>query len=93
MLAVRLDEALEKRLEALAAKTGRTKTFYAREAIEAYLDELERHYLAKERNKSFREDATQPSRTQPEKVMRLLEELRKLPRRHSGPWRREDLYE
>ena len=31
MLAVRLEAALEDRLEALAAKTGRTKTFYARD--------------------------------------------------------------
>jgi RHH-type rel operon transcriptional repressor/antitoxin RelB len=55
MLAVRLDEALEKRLEALAAKTGRTKTFYAREAIEAHLDDLEDFYLAEARMKTFRE--------------------------------------
>ena len=54
MLAVRLDEALEKRLAALAARTGRTKTFYAREAIEAHLDDLEDFYLAEERMKSFR---------------------------------------
>jgi RHH-type rel operon transcriptional repressor/antitoxin RelB len=55
MLAVRLDKALEDRLEALAAKTGRTKTFYAREAIEAHLDDLEDFYLAEERMKSFRD--------------------------------------
>ncbi len=35
MLVVRLDEATEGRLERLAAKTGRTKTFYARAAIVA----------------------------------------------------------
>ena len=33
MLAVRLPEDIEARLAALAAKTGRTKTFYAKEAI------------------------------------------------------------
>jgi len=33
MLAVRLDAETEARLEALAARTGRTKTFYAREAL------------------------------------------------------------
>lgn len=55
MLAVRLEAALEDRLEALAAKTGRTKTFYAREAIEAHLDDLEDFYLAEERMKGFRE--------------------------------------
>ena len=55
MLAVRLGAETEKRLEALAAKTGRTKTFYAREAIEAHLDDLEDFYLAEERMKNFRE--------------------------------------
>lgn len=63
LLAVRLDEALEKRLEALAAKTGRTKTFYAREAIEAHLDDLEDFYLAEERMKSFREGDAIPLET------------------------------
>jgi RHH-type transcriptional regulator, rel operon repressor / antitoxin RelB len=58
MLAVRLDAELEKRLERLAARTGRTKTFYAREAIEAHLDDLEDFYLAEERLRDFRsEDA------------------------------------
>jgi RHH-type transcriptional regulator, rel operon repressor / antitoxin RelB len=58
MLAVRLDKDLELRLERLAAKTGRTKTFYAREAIEAHLDDLEDFFLAEERLQDFRsEDA------------------------------------
>jgi RHH-type rel operon transcriptional repressor/antitoxin RelB len=58
MLAVRLDKELEDRLERLAAKTGRTKTFYAREAIEAHLDDLEDFFLAEERLRDFRsEDA------------------------------------
>jgi RHH-type rel operon transcriptional repressor/antitoxin RelB len=55
MLAVRLDAATEKRLEALAARTGRTKTFYAREAIETHLDDLEDFYLAEERVKTLRD--------------------------------------
>ena len=54
MLAVRLDEDTEKRLERLAAKTGRTKTFYARAAIVAHLDDLEDFYLAEERMRDFR---------------------------------------
>lgn len=58
MLAVRLDKEIEERLERLAVKTGRTKTFYAREAIEAHLDDLEDFFLAEERLKDFRsEDA------------------------------------
>ena len=54
MLAVRLDAETEARLERMAALTGRTKTFYARAAIEAHLDDLEDFYLANERLKDFR---------------------------------------
>lgn len=58
MLAVRIDPETEKRLTALAERTGRTKTFYAREAILAHLDDLEDFYLAEERMRDFRsEDA------------------------------------
>ena len=46
MLAIRLPEEIEKRLADLAAKTGRTKTFYAKEAILEHLDEIEDKYLA-----------------------------------------------
>ncbi|PHS69579.1 MAG: anti-toxin [Methylophaga sp.] len=46
MLAIRLPEEIENRLSALAAKTGRTKTFYAKEAILDHLDEMEDKYLA-----------------------------------------------
>lgn len=60
MLALRLTPEIEHRLEALAAQTGRTKTFYAREAIEAYLDDLEDFYLAEERMKGFREGEAIP---------------------------------
>lgn len=50
MLALRLPEELEARLEALARKTGRTKSFYAREAIAEYIDDLEDLYLAQKRD-------------------------------------------
>jgi RHH-type rel operon transcriptional repressor/antitoxin RelB len=56
MLAIRLDRTLNERLEHLAARTGRTKTFYAREAIEAHLDDLEDFYLAEERLARFRDE-------------------------------------
>lgn len=46
MLAIRLPEEIEKRLAELAAKTGRTKTFYAKEAILEHLDGMEDKYLA-----------------------------------------------
>lgn len=46
MLAIRLSLSIEKRLEKLAKRTGRTKTFYVREAILQHLEELEDLYLA-----------------------------------------------
>ena len=49
MLAIRLPGEIENRLEALAQATGRTKTFYAREAILNHLDDLEDLYLAEKR--------------------------------------------
>ena len=52
MLAIRLPEDVESRLDKLAAKTGRTKTYYAREAICEYLDDLEDYYLAETRTRS-----------------------------------------
>ena len=48
MLIIRLDEQLSSRLEALAKKTGRTKSWYARKAIEDYLDDMEDYYIAAE---------------------------------------------
>ena len=49
MLAIRLSEDIEARLESLAKATGRTKTFYAREAILEYIEDLEDFYLAEKR--------------------------------------------
>ncbi|MBK8973565.1 MAG: TraY domain-containing protein [Hahellaceae bacterium] len=46
MLAIRLPEEIEARLTELAARTGRTKTFYAKEAILEHIDEIEDKYLA-----------------------------------------------
>lgn len=43
---VRLPKDAEKRLNELAAVTGRTKAFYIKEAILSQLDELEDVYLA-----------------------------------------------
>ena len=42
MLGVRLDEQLESRLNALAAKTHRSKSFLAKEALTRYIEEEER---------------------------------------------------
>lgn len=41
MLAIRLPEDIERRLAALAKATGRTKSYYARQAIVEHIDALE----------------------------------------------------
>jgi RHH-type rel operon transcriptional repressor/antitoxin RelB len=46
MLALRLPEDIEIRLDKLAKATGRTKSFYAREAILEHLADMEDLYLA-----------------------------------------------
>lgn len=54
MLAIRLPEDVETRLACLARDTGRTKTFYAREAIIAHIEDLEDLYLAEKRLIEYR---------------------------------------
>jgi RHH-type rel operon transcriptional repressor/antitoxin RelB len=58
MLAIRLPKEIEARLEALAVATGRTKTFYAREAILEYIEDLEDLYLAEQRLTEIRAGCT-----------------------------------
>jgi RHH-type rel operon transcriptional repressor/antitoxin RelB len=49
MLALRLPPDIEERLDALAKKTGRSKSFYAREAILRQIEDIEDYYLARRR--------------------------------------------
>jgi len=49
MLAIRLSQDIEQRLQFLSEKTGRTKTYYAREAIINHLQDMEDYFLAEER--------------------------------------------
>ena len=49
MLSIRLPDAIEQRLAALASETGRTKSALAREAILKYIDDLEDYHLAEGR--------------------------------------------
>lgn len=46
MIGVRLSDDIEKRLDALAKATGRTKSYYVREALLEHLDDMEDAYLA-----------------------------------------------
>jgi len=47
-ISLRLPEDVEHRLSALAALTGRSKTFYAVEAIVEHIDDLEDAHLSAE---------------------------------------------
>lgn len=49
MLAIRLPPEIEARLADLARSTGRTKSFYVREALLEHLADLEDVYLAERR--------------------------------------------
>jgi len=51
-LPIKVPEEMYNRLDRLANKTHRTKTFYVREALMNYLEDLEDTYLALERLKA-----------------------------------------
>jgi RHH-type rel operon transcriptional repressor/antitoxin RelB len=46
VIALRLPPEIEERLEALAKATGRSKSFYVREALLEHLEDMEDAYLA-----------------------------------------------
>jgi RHH-type rel operon transcriptional repressor/antitoxin RelB len=48
-ITVRLGDDVEKRLEKLAKLTGRTKTYYIRQALQEKLGEMEDLYIAEHR--------------------------------------------
>ena len=48
-LCVRVSDEINKRLGHLALQTGRTKTYYVREAIVGHIEELEDIYIALKR--------------------------------------------
>ena len=54
MLALRLPPEIEARLDALAKRTGRSKSFYARQAILEHLDDMEDIFLAEKRVEELR---------------------------------------
>lgn len=60
-LSIRLSPEDEARLEALARRTGRSKTFYVREAIHEHLDDLEERFWADSVVREW-EDSAQTSR-------------------------------
>lgn len=52
-ISIRLPEDLEQRLARLASKTGRTKSFYIKEAIAEQIADLEDFYLAEQRMRNY----------------------------------------
>ena len=48
-IAVRLEKDLNQRLVTLATKTGRSKSFYVKQALSRYLEDMEDTYLAVDR--------------------------------------------
>lgn len=46
ILGIRLPDNLQTRLDVLAQSTGRTKSYYVREAIGRYLEDMEDLYMA-----------------------------------------------
>lgn len=46
MLSIRLDKDTEKRLTSLARRTGRSKSFYARKALQEYIEDREDYLRA-----------------------------------------------
>jgi RHH-type rel operon transcriptional repressor/antitoxin RelB len=59
MIAVRLPAAIEKRLDRLAKRTGRAKSFYVREALLNHLEDLEDIYIAEKRLEDLRSGRSQ----------------------------------
>ena len=43
---VRIPKSLDERLSRIAARTGRAKAYYAKKALERYLEDMEDHLLA-----------------------------------------------
>lgn len=69
MLKARLSPDLEERLDRLAKRTGRPKSYYAREAQVYYLEDLEDVYLAE-----FRLEAIRAGREETHPLSDLLAE-------------------
>jgi RHH-type rel operon transcriptional repressor/antitoxin RelB len=67
---VRLSAEEERRLETLAQRTGRTKSYYVRQAIQAHLEDLEDAYAGDEALRNFEESG---GRSRP--ISELLTEL------------------
>ena len=59
-VALRLPDEVAQRLQRLADRTGRSKTFYMIEAIQEHLEDLEDLYLAEQRLIDIQAGRSQP---------------------------------
>lgn len=53
-LSIRIPDEIMQRLETMAARTGRPKAFYVKEAVLSHLDDLEDVYIAEQRLEDIR---------------------------------------
>ena len=60
-VSLRLPDDISSRLNSLAERTGRSKTFYMIEAIREHLDDLEDLYIAEQRMVEIRAGRSQAS--------------------------------
>lgn len=83
MINLRLEDEMVERLNALAERTGRTKTFYVKEAVRAYIENLEDAFMAIER---LRKPAKTLSMEEMEKALGLDSEVgQTIPKRPQKP--------
>lgn len=65
MIAIRLPKEIELRLNTLATSTGRTKSYYIREALLTHLTKLETIYLTEKRQQNIRAGSARPAPLKP----------------------------
>jgi RHH-type rel operon transcriptional repressor/antitoxin RelB len=61
MIAIRLPKEIELRLNTLATSTGRTKSYYVREALIKHLSNIENIYMSEQRRQSTRTGNPRPA--------------------------------
>lgn len=61
MIAIRLPKEIELRLTTLATSTGRTKSYYVREALLKHLSNIENIYMSEQRRQNTRAGDPRPA--------------------------------
>ena len=71
MIAIRLPKEIELRLNTLATSTGRTKSYYVREALLKHLANIENIYMAEKRQQNIRAGSARPASLKPASKRRV----------------------